>query len=135
MKSAHETIVSAFEAKRAWVFRRERPSGESLDDVFDALDIIFESLSRAKQNELHPPKPGKRGRKRTPNEYALAYFIDQATKHGRKWGAALESARMEFAARSIAWPEEADDSTLRRIVKRYRDGDIRVRLIPRKIPA
>lgn len=100
--------------------------------MFNALDVVFSALSKAKRNQLLPAAPMKRGRKRTESEYAIGFVLTQALSAGLPWGDAVEAARRHLLARGMQMPD-VDDSTLRRILDRYKRRDMRPRLLPRKI--
>src|SRR5690349_441363 len=61
--------------------------------VFDAVDLLFSALSKAKQRYFAPPAPKKRGRPRTTNDRFIGYLLNRATADGHKWKDAVEIAR------------------------------------------
>lgn len=122
-------VVAAFAAAKLWKRREWKPTTKGINNLIDALRVLFDRLSHVKQDQLLPPQPRKRGRKRVlaANEHLIASFLDEALTDGQNWATAIKTTQRRLLKWRIALPD-ADDNVLRRALKRYKRGELRARL-------
>jgi hypothetical protein len=125
------TVSRAFEVAALHRRTGKRPSNADLALVFDALDVMFASLSKTKQRKLLPPEPGQRGRPRQWKYYEwwIGRLLARELSSGAQWSEAEETMRHELSSHGID-DVPTDESTLKLYLKRYLAGDTRPHLLP-----